>query len=100
MAKQLCLEQCLRQCGTANLDKCLILLRTVIVDGIGNKLLTGAALSTNKHGSISGGNNLYLLKDILHLLASSNNPAEVIFLLNLLLEVYILIFNVLYLYQA
>src|SRR4051794_39564863 len=90
MAKQFAFQQAGRNGRTVELDEGPARARAQVVKSTGDKLLTCARFTTNKHGRSGGGDGLHLLEDSAKGRAASNNFVEVVFTSGLLLQVRLL----------
>ena len=75
MPKEFALEQVLGNRAAIDFDERAVLARALLMDGAGDELLAGAALSGDEHGRIGGRDEL----DLLHHLLQAGTAAHDVF---------------------
>ena len=90
MAEQFRLQQGFRQRRTADLDQRMLASGAVLMNGIGDQLLAGAALSQNQRGRIRSCDQFDFLEHRSHLVVRAENAPEAELVFQCLLEILIL----------
>lgn len=59
---------------------------TQTVDGAGDQLLPGAGFAEDKHGAVTGGNQIHLLQNVAHGITLENDFTETFVVVNLFVQ--------------